>query len=85
MFLPVIIVGWLFVVMLLAVAEATSSQGTVLGAMLTFVGWGLFPLAIVIYILATPMRQARRARQEAEAAQAVTAAEGRAKTETQQP
>jgi hypothetical protein len=36
-----------------------SSQGTVLGAIITFVLYGLLPLALVMYILGTPARRRR--------------------------
>ena len=58
-------IAWMFVVLLMTVAEATSTQGTVLGAFFTFVLYGVIPLAIVMYVLGTPAR--RRARQRAEA------------------
>jgi membrane protein implicated in regulation of membrane protease activity len=55
-------VGWMFVVLVAAVAEAAAPHGTLLGALFTLVGWGLIPLAVVLYILGTPARrQARRA------------------------
>lgn len=58
-------IAWMFVVLLMTVAEATSTQGTVLGAFFTFVLYGVIPLAIVMYVLGTPARW--RARQRAEA------------------
>jgi hypothetical protein len=60
-------IAWIYVVLMMAVAEALSSQGTVLGAVFTFLLYGLLPLAIVLYILGTPGR--RRARRAAEAAE----------------
>jgi Na+/serine symporter len=59
-------IGWLYVVLMMALAEALSPQGTVLGAVFTLLLYGIAPLAIVLYIMATPMR--RKARQRAEAA-----------------
>jgi hypothetical protein len=59
-------IAWMFVVLLMTVAEATSTQGTVLGAFFTFVLYGLVPLAIVMYLMGTPSR--RRARKQAESA-----------------
>jgi hypothetical protein len=59
-----IAIGWLYVVLMMALAEALSSQGTVLGAVITFVLYGLIPLGLVLYIVATPAR--RRARRAAE-------------------
>lgn len=63
--------AWMFVVVLMAVAEATSSQGSLLGAFFTFVLYGVLPLSIVMYLLGTPMR--RRARQKFEAAETTRA------------
>ena len=61
-------IAWMFVVLLMTVAEATSTQGTVLGAFFTFVLYGVIPLAIVMYLLGTPAR--RRSRRQADAAPA---------------
>jgi mannose/fructose/N-acetylgalactosamine-specific phosphotransferase system component IID len=61
-------IAWMFVVVLMTIAEATSTQGTVLGAFFTFLLYGLLPLSIVMYVLGTPGR--RRARRAAEAAEA---------------
>ncbi len=60
-------IAWMFVVLLMTVAEATSTQGTVLGAFFTFVLYGLIPLAIVMYLLGTPARWQARRRAEAAA------------------
>ncbi len=60
-------IAWLYVVLMMALAEALSPQGGVLGAVFTFVLYGLLPLSIVMYILGTPSR--RRARRAAEAAE----------------
>lgn len=66
MFVHLIVIGWLYVVVMMAVAEATSSNGTVLGAILTFVLYGLAPVALVVYLLGAPGR--RRAIRERERA-----------------
>ena len=60
-------IAWLYVVLMMAVAEAVSAQGSVLGAVATFVLYGLLPLAVVLYIMGTPGR--RRARLRVEQAQ----------------
>ncbi|WP_084153783.1 hypothetical protein [Simplicispira psychrophila] len=52
-----IVIAWLYVVLMAALVEATSSVGTVLGAVITFVLYGLLPLSIVMYILGTPGRK----------------------------
>lgn len=71
MFLHLVVIAWLYVAVMMAVAEATHANGSVLGAIVTFVLYGLLPMGIVGYILATPARRkARRAREAAEAAQA---------------
>ncbi|HEY8049436.1 MAG TPA: hypothetical protein VIE63_09705 [Ramlibacter sp.] len=64
-----VIVGWLYVAVMMAVAEATNSNGTILGAAVTFVLYGALPVAIVTYIMMTPYRKrAIRAREAAEQA-----------------
>lgn len=60
----IVAVAWGFVVLLMSLAEATSSQGSVLGAFFTFVLYGVLPLSIVMYVMGTPAR--RRARLAAE-------------------
>lgn len=67
MYLLLVPIAWLFVVVLMALAEAMSPQGTVLGAAFTFVLYGLLPLGIVMYILGTPARKRARALRDAEA------------------
>jgi uncharacterized membrane protein len=58
-------IAWLYVVLMMALAEALSTQGTVLGAVITFVLYGLLPLSVVLYVMGSPSR--RRARRVAEA------------------
>jgi len=53
-------IAWFYVALLMAAAEATSSQGSLLGACITFVLYGLLPIGIVLYVMGTPHR--RRAR-----------------------
>jgi len=60
----VVAIAWMYVVLMMAVAEALSSQGTVLGAVFTFLLYGVLPLSVVLYIMGTPAR--RRARRAAE-------------------
>ncbi|MBK0393116.1 hypothetical protein [Ramlibacter algicola] len=72
----IVAVAWLYVALMMAVAEATNSNGTVLGAIVTFVFYGLAPVALLMYIMGTPARKkAMRAREQAEreAAQAAAA------------
>ena len=60
--------AWIYVVLMMAVAEALSPVGSVLGALITFFLYGVLPLSIVLYILGTPMRRRARRRQETLAA-----------------
>lgn len=60
-----VVIAWMYVVLMMAVAEAFSTQGSVLGAVITFVLYGVLPLSLVIYILSTPQRKARRQAEEA--------------------
>ena len=53
-------IGWMFVVVTMAAAEAMSPIGTVLGALFTLLLYGVLPLSIVLYVMGTPSR--RRAR-----------------------
>ena len=59
-------IAWLYVVLMVAVVEATSSNGTLLGALVTLVLYGVLPLGIVGYLFFSPAR--RRARRAAESA-----------------
>ena len=65
----IVAIGWLYVAFMMAVAEATSSIGTVPGAIVTFVLYGVGPVALVLYLLGTPARKRRiKAREAAELA-----------------
>lgn len=66
-------IAWIYVVLMMALAEAMSPQGSVLGALVTLLLYGALPLWVVMYILGTPHR--RRARRAAESAEAVAAAQ----------
>lgn len=62
-----VVIGWLYVVLMMAVAEATNTTGTVLGAIVTFFLYGLMPVALVVYLMRTPQRRKEnRAREAAE-------------------
>ena len=59
----------MYVVLMMAVAEAMSTTGSVLGAIVTFFLYGLLPMGIVVYVMRTPQRRrAIKAREAAEAA-----------------
>ena len=62
-----IAIAWIYVALMMAVAEATNTNGTVLGAIFTFIIYGLIPVSIVIYLMRTPARnRERKARERAE-------------------
>ena len=57
-------IGWLYVALMMAVAEATGTNGTILGATVTFVLYGAVPVALVVYLMGSPARRrAIRARE----------------------
>jgi predicted membrane channel-forming protein YqfA (hemolysin III family) len=73
--LYLVALAWMYVVLMVAVAEALSPNGTAVGVAFTVIGWGVLPLSVVLYILSTPARRrARRAAQDAAEAQAAAAA-----------
>ena len=60
-------IAWMYVVVMMSVAEATAANGTVLGAVFTFLLYGLLPCVILMYIMGTPMRKrAIRAKEKAD-------------------
>ena len=52
-----VVIAWLYVALMMAVAEATSPVGTIIGAFFTFVLYGAGPVALVVYIMDTPRRK----------------------------
>lgn len=68
--------AWLYVVVLMALAEGVSDNGSWLGAAITLVLYGLLPLGITLYLIGTPAR--RSARRRAETAPPAPAAIGSA-------
>lgn len=60
-----IVIGWLYVVLMMAVAEASNTTGTVLGAIVTFVLYGLLPIVLVVYLMRTPQRRKENKAREA--------------------
>jgi membrane protein implicated in regulation of membrane protease activity len=73
MHLHLIALAWMFVVVLMALAEGTSSQGSWLGAFFTLLLYGVMPLAILLYVLGTPGR--KRSLREREAQEAALGAQ----------
>lgn len=61
----IIPIAWLYVAVMMAVAEATNSNGTVLGAIVTFVLYGLLPVGLILYFMGAPGRKRKIRAQEA--------------------
>lgn len=61
-----IVIAWIYVVLMMSVAEATNSNGTVLGALITFVLYGMGPAALVVYLMGAPARSRAIKKRDAE-------------------
>jgi len=60
-------IAWLYVAVMMSVAEATATNGSILGAIITFVLYGLLPVGLILYFMGAPGRKrAIRARDAAE-------------------
>jgi hypothetical protein len=74
-----VVIGWIYVVLMMSVAEASNTTGSVLGAIVTFFLYGLLPVALVVYLMRTPQRRkdnkAREAAEDAAQRQAVASSE----------
>lgn len=53
----IVAIGWLYVVLMMALTESSITAGV-----LTFVFYGLAPLALLLWLLGTPARRRRLAR-----------------------
>ena len=63
----IVAIAWIYVTLMMSVAEATNTNGTVLGGIVTFILYGILPTAIIIYIMRTPHRKRVRLALEKEA------------------
>lgn len=50
-------IAWLYVALMMAVAEATNTNGTVLGGLITFLLYGVGPVLLVLYLMGFPSRR----------------------------
>jgi len=62
-----VIIAWMYVVLMMSVAEATSPSGTLLGAVVTFFLYGVAPAALLAYLMGTPARKRAIKEREAQA------------------
>jgi len=63
----ILALGWVYVALMMALAEATNANGSILGGIMTFVCYGLMPVGLLVYILGRPARRRRREQQAAQA------------------
>ena len=61
-----IVIAWIYVVLMMSVAEATNTNGTLLGAIVTFFMSGVGPAALVAYLMSTPARKRAIKKREAD-------------------
>lgn len=66
----IILIAWLYVALMMALAEAMHPAGHWWGGVMTFLLYGVAPVSLVLYLLTTPMRRKARAVAEAQATEA---------------
>jgi hypothetical protein len=73
-----VVIAWIYVALMMAVAEATNTTGTLLGAVITFVLYGAAPVTLVVYLMGSPSRRRHiKAREAAERAAHLAAVEAK--------
>jgi mannose/fructose/N-acetylgalactosamine-specific phosphotransferase system component IID len=68
-------IAWMYVALMMAIAEATHANGSLLGAIITFLLYGVGPLALVLYLMGTPHRRRARQLQEQQEQQTSTSSQ----------
>ena len=71
-----VVIGWMYVVLMMSAAEAASSNGTLLGALVTLVLYGVGPVILVVYLMGAPARNKAIKKRDAEARASHMAATG---------
>jgi hypothetical protein len=61
----IIVIAWIYVTFMMGVAEATNTNGTFLGAIVTFILYGILPSALMVYLMRAPQRNKARKAKEA--------------------
>ena len=69
-----VLIAWFYVALMMAVAEAVSPIGTVLGALVTFLLYGALPIGVLGYIMGSPARRRALQAQEKVASTAASVA-----------
>ena len=77
-----VIIAWMYVVLMMSVAEATNTNGTLLGAIVTFFLYGVGPAGLLAYLMGTPARKRAIKKREAEALAVARAAAPLAEPDT---
>jgi hypothetical protein len=67
-----VVIAWVYVALMMAVAEANHPLGTLLGACVTFVLYGVGPVALLVYLMGRPARRAARQARAAREPQAAS-------------
>lgn len=62
-----VVIAWIYVVLMMSIAEATNSTGSLLGAIVTFLLYGVGPAALVVYLMGAPARSKAIKKRNAEA------------------
>ena len=62
-----VVIAWMYVVLMMSAAEAASSNGTILGALVTLLLYGVGPVVLVVYLMRAPARNKALKKREAEA------------------
>jgi hypothetical protein len=57
----VVAIAWIYVVLMMAAAEAAATDGTLLGALFIVLFYGALPLSIVLYLMGARGRRIRLA------------------------
>ena len=55
----IIPIAWLYVAVMMAVAEGASSNGSILGAVITLLLYGVLPVALMVYLMGSGSRRRR--------------------------
>ena len=76
-----VLIAWFYVALMMAVTEAVSPIGTVLGSIFTFLLYGALPIGVLGYIMGSPARRRANKAREA-AASAATLVAPNANSET---
>ncbi len=72
----IVAIAWIYVALMMSVAEAANTNGTVLGGIVTFIVYGILPTAIIIYIMDAPRRKRVKLTLEREASELATSQNG---------